>query len=315
MYRSLLVPLDGSPFSEQALPLALGVARRSGAGIMLLHVQAPLASIYTENPLFVADNLEEHLRSRQRAHDQGYLDGIAKRLVAGADVHVTTALFEGEVAAGIRAEVERTGAGLVVMTTHGRGPVGRFWLGSVADELIRTLDVPLLLVRPGEEAAVSSKEPSFRRILVPLDGSELAEGILEPTVALGSLMGAEYTLVRVINPVLRLSYIPQGPTLDQMAKTLLDRVQTLQEEVRKQARDYLEGVARRLRQRGLAVATRVVVDDDPAVAIMQAAADFDLIAIETHGRRGLKRLFLGSVANKVLRGTALPMLVHRPHNQ
>jgi nucleotide-binding universal stress UspA family protein len=315
MYRSLLVPLDGSTFSEQALPLALGIARRSGAGITLLHVQAPLASIYAENPLFSYDNLEEQLRSRQRAHDQGYLNSVSKRLADDADVHVTTALFEGNVAAGIRTEVERTGAGLVVMTTHGRGPVGRFWLGSVADELIRTLDVPLLLVRPDEEAAAAAKEPSLRRILVPLDGSKLAEGVLEQAVTLGNLEGAEYTLLRVISPVVRVNYLPEGPTLGQMAMALIDRVQTLQEEVRKQARDYLEGVARRLRKRGLAVSTRVVVDDDPAAAILQTAADFDLIAIETHGRRGLKRLFLGSVANKVLRSTALPMLVDRPHDR
>jgi nucleotide-binding universal stress UspA family protein len=317
MYRTLLVPLDGSTFGEHALPTALAVARRAKAAIHLVHVQAPLASIYSEAPLFVDSDLEERIKERQVAQDQDYLDGVAERLKAAADVRVTTAIVEGEVAATLQLQAVRAKVDLVVMTTHGRGLLGRFWLGSVADELIRRLPMPLLLIRPGETAPDLAVEPPLRHLLIPLDGTPLAEQMIEPAVTLGSLTGADYTLLRVVKPVLRPTYFPEGRTMGQMAQTLLEQVQALQEQVRKQARDYLEGIAGPLRARGLTVQTRVTVEEDPAAAILDQASGpaIDLIAVETHGRRGLPRLFLGSVANKVLRGTARPMLVHRPINR
>jgi nucleotide-binding universal stress UspA family protein len=89
----------------------------------------------------------------------------------------------------------------VAMSTHGRGPLSRFWLGSVADALMRRLPVPLLLVRPQEGAPDLSEEPPLRRILIPLDGSALAEEVLAPALALGGLVGAEYTLLWVVRPL------------------------------------------------------------------------------------------------------------------
>src|SRR5438067_676921 len=113
------------------------------------------------------------------------------------------------------------GADLVVMTTHGRGPLGRLWLGSVADALVRDLAMPLLLVRPQETAPDFKREPLLKHLLLPLDGSPLAEQMLEPAVALGTLMEADYTLLRVIKPVVPIDDRLEGTSAAQLAQSLL----------------------------------------------------------------------------------------------
>ena len=147
MFQTILAPLDGSAFGEHALPLALAMARRSGASLRLLHVAPTPASIYAESPLFMEDSyLESYVREQHRAASLAYLNAVVRRLKALPEGHVTRLVAEGEVRDVIRAQAECVGADLVVMTTHGRGPLGRFWLGSVADELVRTLPMPVLLV-------------------------------------------------------------------------------------------------------------------------------------------------------------------------
>jgi nucleotide-binding universal stress UspA family protein len=147
-----------------------------------------------------------------------------------------------------------------------------------------------------------------------LDGSALAEQMIEPAVGLGSLMGARYTLLRVIKPVLSGPSPLEGGSLTERVETLMKRIQTMQESLREEAENYLKQVAGRLRDRSLDVQTQVAVEQQPAVAILQEAGSsaMDLIALETHGRRGLSRLILGSVADKVVRGAPVPVLVHRP---
>jgi nucleotide-binding universal stress UspA family protein len=308
MIRSVLVPLDGSPFGEHALPLALAVARRAGASLQLVHVHqsVPPASVAG---VTVADAVEVMLRQEEQA----YLDDMAKHLPVS--VPVRTTLLDGAVAQAIHNRAAANGVDLVVLATHGRGALGRFWLGSVTDELIRLLPMPALLVRPREGGADLEHEPALRHVLLPLDGSELAEQILGPALALGGLLGCRYTLLRVVKPALRPAYLPEGTTIaglrhDAVGKQLGEWERRLEEE----ARAYLEGVAGRLSGQGLEVQTRVVVDEQPAQAILREAQvrGADLIALETHGRRTLARLLLGSVADKVIRGTHLPVLVHRP---
>src|SRR5262249_29599904 len=143
MYRSVLVPLDGSTLGEQALPLALSIARRAGATLHVVHVHSPLAEYYVEGAVVaIGPSLEAHLKESRRA----YLDGVVRRLADVSPVTVTPVLLEGHVAESIRVCAKSMSVDLVVMTTHGRGPLGRFWLGSVADALVRELPMPLLLV-------------------------------------------------------------------------------------------------------------------------------------------------------------------------
>jgi nucleotide-binding universal stress UspA family protein len=159
-----------------------------------------------------------------------------------------------------------------------------------------------------------AEEPVVRRVLVPLDGSELAEQVLEPVLALGTGTRAEYTLLRVVNRMTPVSYDPASGRVSGLRKSLLGQLQELDRRESARARNYLERLAERLRARSLAVQTRVVLHEQPAVAILDDAQQnaVDLIALATHGRGGLRRLLLGSVADKVLRGAATPVLVCRP---
>ncbi len=312
MYRNILVPLDGSPFGEHALPLALGLARRAGAAVQLVHVAAPVEMAFTES-VFVT---EADLAGRIEARLREYLDGVVRRSEAAADVRVTPVLLKGDVTEQIRRRAAELPADLVVMTTHGRGPLGRFWLGSVADELLRRLAVPLLLVRPHEGEPDLAVAPPLEHLLVPLDGSPLAEQVLEPAVALGRLTGADYTLLRALKPVLAVAPGPgvAGLTLEDKAQGLLERTRAVHRQLCRDAQDYLDRVTGGLEARGLRVRTRLPVEEQPAVAILNEAVPpgIDAVALETHGRRGLSRLLLGSVADKVIRGAAVPVLVHRP---
>jgi len=125
-------------------------------------------------------------------------------------------------------------------------------------------------------------------------------------------MEADYTLLRVIKPVLPITYTAEGASMAQMARSLIEETGRIQEQIRKEAQEYLEKVAAGLRNRGLKVNTVVEVEDKPALAVLNLASLADLVALCTHGRHGLPRLFLGSVADKVIRGGHLPVLVLRP---
>jgi nucleotide-binding universal stress UspA family protein len=311
MYRSIMVPLDGSTFGEQALPLALSIARRAGAKLHAVHVHSPLTEIYTQGAAFSFDpSLEVHLKESRRS----YLNALVRRVAEISSVAVSPVFLEGGAAESIRLFATTSGVDLVVMMTHGRGPLGRFWLGSVADELVRELPMPLLLLRPQEVAPDRSSEPVLQHVLLPLDGSSLAEQMIEPAIALGTLMDADYTLLRVIKPPTPISLQSEGVGSKGMAKSVLGLIDKLQEQLHKEAEDYLERVAESLRKRSLRVRTKVAVEHQPAVAILHEAVapPIDIVALETHGRRGLSRMVLGSVADKAIRGASIPILVHRP---
>jgi nucleotide-binding universal stress UspA family protein len=302
MYRSILVPLDGSVFGEHALPLALSLARRSGATIHLAHVHVLPAPMYLQR----APHFESTYDARARKIARAYLDKMVERLAAFSDVPVTSVYLEGDVAESLYEHAVAKSVDLVVMTTHGRGPLTRFWMGSVTDELVRRLPMPVLVMRPTEEAPDLTREVAFKHLLIPLDGSPLAEQILEPAVALGKLMGADYTLLQAVPPEPYPAYDPTIYTGAEMAQAVLEQHVA-------SARAYLEKVAQRLRSQGLEVRTRLTLDQ-PASAIFETTSrdKIDLIAIETHARHGVARALLGSVADKVLRGTLTPVLVHRP---
>jgi nucleotide-binding universal stress UspA family protein len=292
MYRSILVSLDGSAFGEQALPVALSIARRVGASLNLVHVHVPYGMMYPDSMSPFGPAQDRQIIEHERA----YLDETVKRLTSSSTVPVTSTVLEGMVVAET---LSGHAADLIVMTTHGRGPLSRFWLGSVADELVRRATVPVLLVRPQETP--SAAEPVFRHILIPLDGSILAEQVLEPATALGRLMEAKYTLLRVYGPVEESRLGPE-----------VHRLEPPTEELRKAAQAYLDGVAERLRRQGHTTQTQVAFGQHPPSVILDVAQSHavDLIALETHGRRGVARLLLGSVADKVLRGAVTPVLIH-----
>lgn len=308
MIRSILVPLDGSPFGEQALPLAMSMAKRLDASLHLMHVHSLLDATYAELQVF--DNtLDQELRNKERE----YLHSIQKQVQDRLSIPVTIRNVDGDVPTVIREQADSLRASWVVMTTHARGPMGRFWLGSSTDELIRSLPIPLIAVHPGPAAPNLAQDFLIRHMLIPLDGTPLAEEILESATALAKAMAAEITLMRVITPVYPVTLPAEPAIFGNVATDVMERVEKLHVELKKNAAAYLETIANRLRGQGLKVHTRISIEEQPGVAILDAAKPpIDLIAIETHGRGGLSRLLLGSVADKVIRGSTLPILVHKP---
>jgi nucleotide-binding universal stress UspA family protein len=304
MFRSILVPLDGSRFAEHALPLAAAIARRTGASLQVVHKHIPPEPVHPDSVLAEDRKLTPQVRDREWA----YLDKIVHRLTAASANPVSAKLLDGPTVETLLGQVDTSGVDLVVMTTHGRGPMSRFWLGSVADALVRRLVVPTLLVRPREEEPRAESLP--RHILIPLDGSPLAEKILEPAIALGTLAGAEYTLFHVVVPV---PIVTPDATIS--AASVLDL--ELTEKLESDSHSYLKGAAERLRARGLKVRERIVVQSSVAAAILDEVkhVGIEAIALETHGRGGFARLLLGSVADKIIRAAHMPVLVHRTPEQ
>jgi nucleotide-binding universal stress UspA family protein len=293
--HTVMVPLDGSAFAEAALPLGALIARRSGASLRLALVHGTFAAGSDE-----AAAAQVALQD----HERDYLRATASRVDPGGALVPEVDLLAGTPGPALAAAVGALRVDLVVMATHGRGALSRAWLGSVADYLVRHLHVPMLLVRPGESPQVYAGT-RLERVLVPLDTSSTSEEALGPALAVMD-PGATLTLVHVVEPVLGTAE-PSLPFPMPMDPKLLGELRSL-------AQARLDRVAEGLRARGVTVVTRVLTGVGPAAVLLDEAgsAPYDLIAMTTHGQGGLRRLLLGSVADKVVRAAPCPVLVVRP---
>jgi nucleotide-binding universal stress UspA family protein len=301
MPDTVLVPVDGSNFAEHALPIALGIARQTGASLHLALVHVPAETVGPTYPL--TDEVQAHYEE-QRSFESEYLEKLVKRL-APSGVTARPALLSGRVTQALQEYVEGEGIELVVMTTHGRGGLQRAWLGSTADSLIRHCMIPILLVRPSEETREigSDRIRPMERLVVALDGSETSEVALHDALELGVTETATLHLAHVLQPAVASA----SPYLPHTIQLTHDEISARESHMRR----YLEQVAGGLE--GHACELHVEVDYHPAPAVLDLAerVDADLIVLGTHGRGGLRRLILGSVADKVIRGTHRPVLVHR----
>src|SRR5262249_2599810 len=182
MLKTILVPTDGSPLAERALPYATTLASKVDGRVVL--VRAALA-----HPQIGMDELAAQLMATQQAE---YDVAVTAEQLERDGIPVERAVYYDEAAAAITDPTQRRKAGLVVMSTHGRPGLGRWIYGSVADRVLRQTDVPVLLVPPGCERTWSDNRKP--RILVPLDGSDLAEEALGPADELAEALGAELLL-------------------------------------------------------------------------------------------------------------------------
>ncbi|HEU4642046.1 MAG TPA: universal stress protein [Gemmatimonadaceae bacterium] len=306
---TVLVPVDGSPESERAVPVALALARARGGTVRAAHVFVPIGAAAArsdeENGMAVA--LEEALREESRVYVREAADRLATEApgteVDFIDAYGVRSPFgeTARVVAALLLHAERWRVGLIVMTTHGRGGLSRAWLGSVADGITRESRIPLLLIRPATEPPRSG---GFLRIVVPLDGSGAAEEAIPWALSLAAPAGAHITLVRVVTPRRVLARPAPVARVDAGALTL---------ESEHAASELSMSVAR-ISSECVTADTAVLVDERPARAILDLARHVgaDLIAMSTHGRGGVRRLVLGSVADKVVRGADAAVLLIRP---
>lgn len=303
MFSTVLVPLDFSALGESSIPYARVIGGATGAPLKLLTVVESEATGLFGVPDAAAAGLQ---RQRRQVLEQ-YLAVTAERL-RGQGLVVTSVLAEGDPVVEIVAEAGRDEGSVIVMATHGRGGMGRWLLGSVADKVMRLATCPTLLVRPPEAVAGAEIEvgscanapvPPIRRLMAPLDGSVLAEEALAPAAALALALGAVLTLVQVA-PWVAATITPYGYVPD---------LAGWEAEAASAAEVYLEDVQRRL-PRGVR-AERIVLRGAPAEVLVDLALhdQVDLVVMTTHGRGGLRRLTLGSVADRMVRGGAPTLLV------
>lgn len=298
IHPTILVPLDGSDFAEQALPLAISLARTTNRYLHLVLVQE-VALWPDENGAANIDMIKRMVH----ADGENYLRSVEKRYWSPGLVVNSVALpAEMRTVGQVLSEyIQDTQAEMVVMATHGRGGVKRAWLGSVADYLLRHVSVPVIVTRPG-----CNPEPGSDRILVPLDGSPLAESVLEEVCAIATATNHHLTLLRVIQPVVRTLSMPEAPYVE------VDEDLTAMQ--RSEAEDYLESMEELVRVRGIGCTTLALIAPNAAETILEVArpSRFTLVAMATHGLGGVRRLLLGSCTDKVIRGAELPVLVYRP---
>lgn len=292
MYRHILVPIDGSPLSERALRYAVPLAERHGARLTLLHVAAPLLEAIAGGGARVRDPA---LDAVWRADDRKAVTRIAKRARKLTAVPVDVVYLEGRPAPAIAEFAAVHDVSLVVLCTHGRGGFERLWLGSVADALLRQLTLPILLVRGARGAELPEPgEELFPHILVPLDGSPRAERALGKAIGLVGTATVSLTLLSVVHPTAAMG-----------AKDSPSQAE------RELSASYLEPLAARHRTDGrhIAVATTVTANVGRAIVDHAKRHDASLIALATQGLGGVQRFIVGSVADKLLRTSPVPVLV------
>jgi nucleotide-binding universal stress UspA family protein len=281
---SVVVPIDGSQLAERALPYAIALARAAQASLLLVHVQ----SVGRDDGLAWArcKLIAEEIRAQGLDAESVTLP-IAEPPSAGA------------VADAISAVVHLRQISWIVMATRGQSGAGRWLRGGVAERVLRRVGVPVWLVSPGCTAAWQSTRAL--RILVPLDGSSIAEAALSPARGLAALFAAELVLIRSVEPWTAFEQDQEHRHQDFYTRAELAP-----------ARRYLEDVATDLRTAGVAVRTRGTVGN-PTRAILSSAAEegVGLIVMATHGRSNLARLAVGSVALQAVQEAACPVVLVR----
>ncbi|MDQ7842290.1 MAG: universal stress protein [Armatimonadota bacterium] len=295
MFRRLLVPLDGSPLAEAALPATLALARHLGAEITLFHA--------VERGAPVTIHGQRHLTAEAEA--AAYLAEVASWLRAGG-VAVRTHLDAStdDVAASIVSGGAEEAADLVVLCTHGRGGLRGLLFGRVAEQVLRRGQIPILLVRP----TPAGREQPFacRRIMVPLDGSPTAEAALPAAVEIGRACDAELLLVMVVPTVQTISGERAASTrlMPTAAAALLDSEAA-------DAVDYLQSTAA---AKAVGARSQVLVErGEPVGTLLDVAARraVDLIVMATHGRSGVDAMWAGSVAARIVGHSTRPVLLVR----
>jgi nucleotide-binding universal stress UspA family protein len=299
---TILVPLDGSKLAEHVLPYARTLASALNARLHLLRVLSSVDNTsVAPQPTSSID--DEHIGQTSQRHPYDYLEAHTA-ILRDEHVTVTTEIRVGPPADVIVEVAAMKQARLIAMATHGYSGIRRWTLGSVTDKVLHATNAPMLIVRGSYQTPIQT--PAFKRIMVPLDGSELARQALPIATELALATQAEVELFEAINPPFAPyanMHSPRAPTVayDEVIEAL-----------RNVSAHNLEMIAKSITCQGIPVTTTVTVNY-PAESIVDEAErrGTDLIVMATHGYSGLRRWALGSIADKVLHVTTTPLLLVR----
>lgn len=292
MITGILAPVDGCERAELILPYVEELSSRLGANVTLLHVYPPTLHLQRDAHIQYVETLSSQVRKSIR-NDHIQVVGVA---------------LEGSPNRAIADYAAREDVSLIAAVPHSQSSEGHWTVGRTADKVIRETNKPILLVRTGLPGTGS--DGVLNRILIPLDGSRTSREVLPHVNAiLGRNSDSSPRLIWLTH-VVPSEHYATGPLI---AKRV-PYTQSELEELRRQASRYLEEVATRLRAGGSSVETRVAVGSDTATMILETSAEVgaNLIAMTTHGHSGFSRLFLGSVAERVLHNSTTPLLLVKP---
>jgi nucleotide-binding universal stress UspA family protein len=299
MYNKMLIPLDGSKTAEKVLPYARYLAAQFKIPVELLAVIdiAEMATHMTaERGRFLDTMVEDNVRASET-----YLRGIAATFKG---VTVKNTVVKGRAEDAI---IEKGGGykdTLIAMATHGRSGLNRFLLGSVAEKVLRGSANPLLLVRATETASADG-EAIFKTVIVPLDGSEAAESVLPTAADMAKKLDLEIVLFRAY-------HIPYNAYAGDGGAYAVN-FDELMAGMRDEANEYLQKKVTEMKTLGVERVSALAKEGfagDEIIALGRNTPN-GLIAMSSHGRSGVKRWVLGSIAETVARHTADPVLVVR----
>jgi nucleotide-binding universal stress UspA family protein len=321
MFQRILVPVDGSKRAERAIPVATRIARACGGTVILVRV-VNAASEFWPSLAGEPTLLKSVVDADQAAADE-YLSGI-KRASELAGIPLETQIVFGGAGSAILAVAESAQADLIVLCSHGYTGMTRWALGSVAEKVARSAPIPVLVLREGGPVPARPHPDVTRplRALVALDGSVLAKAALEPAASLIAALATPAQgvlhLVRVVKPV-----SPDSEEKDpEECEHFLHKAKTYLSTTAEHLREGL--VAPAVADLTLPVTWSVALDTDVAEGIVRLAENgedaegagvfgrCDVIAMATHGRSGIRRWAMGSITERVLHATKLPLLIVRP---
>lgn len=322
MFHRFFVPLDGSARAEKAIPVAASLARASAGTVILARVIVPpLPEEYGAN---IVTNEARLVQGKERTEARAYLDEVMERydqVLAGLHVIVEVTSDVGTVSSTLLSLAEQEHTDVIVMCSRGESRLKRWVLGSIAQSTMRHSPLPVLALNDHSTASVLENPTRPLRLLVPLDGSAFSEATLQPLCQLLALFPTvephELHLLQVVT-------IPPAGGRFRSGANVTD---LLTQEERHQAEQYLQAVAQLVsawipEKTQVVVTTETIVDTDVAGTVVKQAQGtteqagqetrYDLIALATHGRSGLKRALLGSVTEHVFGFTTLPLFVVCP---
>jgi nucleotide-binding universal stress UspA family protein len=301
MYKIIMAPTEGSDSEKSAVSSAAKLARRFDAELRLVRVDPSPLVIETIPRPPVLEITEDTLREERLARLRK-LEALGAEYGAENDIRVITALEDGPVGPTLRDYANKFNVDLIVMASHSRGGIKRVTLGSVTDYLIRHTSIPVLVVKPPGSFVSSAQDSTASRIVVPLDGSEVAAQILPEVASMAVRVNATVSLLHVLTPATYSQEQIMQPGMPWWEADIAS------------AEAYLGRAADSLVQNGVAVSKEVILSDSVAASILDYATRMraDLIAVATRGSGGMTRFVFGSVADEVTRKAETSLLVFHP---
>ena len=305
MYTRILVPLDGSGLAEQSMPY---VRLLGGA----FNIPVDLLNVFDSAVPQFADpdgGLDmTRITASYRTSAETYL-AKAKADLKDSGLNITTDAREGNAADQIISQAEKDPNTLITIVTHGRSGLGRWVLGSVTDKVLHGASNPLLITHAQADGS-SPSSVSLKNLIVPLDGSPLADQVLPHVEALAPALGLNVILVRVTasaDEYYRYIDMSMGAGID------TGRFEQYAKEAEEEAATYLQKVKTQLDAKGITSVEERLISGNAARAILDLAQETpdSLVAMTTHGRSGVERWVLGSVTDRLVRHSGQPVLVVR----